>query len=90
MSSAIEQLPVSICDGRYYLRIKKREHGKNWCIRYLGKVENIEDVRRGWTYSTKIQVWGNRLEPAAEKMLRSLEKKGLLNEQRMPHNRKKK
>lgn len=74
MESAVEKLPVEIGnDDGYYLRIKARDSGKKWCIRYIRKVSKKDNPIPGWKYRTEIQCWGNTLENCAQRMLKRLQ-----------------
>lgn len=72
MESFVEKLPIEI--NGHFLRIKARDTGKKWCIRYIRKVMTDEDHIDGWKYRTEIQCWGNNLENTAKRMLSRLNK----------------
>lgn len=69
--SFVEQLPLEV--NGHYLRIKARNTGKKWCIRYIRKVDKSKDNPvKGWKYRTEIQCWGNNLENTAKNMLKNI------------------
>lgn len=70
--SYIEQLPIEV--SGHQLRIKARDNGKKWCIRYIRKVDRRKDHDiKDWKYRTEIQCWGNTLEIVAKNMLKKIE-----------------
>ena len=77
MKPAVELLPVEITSKAtgesYYLRIKARETGKKWQIKYIRKVHNDDKKVQGWKYRTEIQAWGMTLEGTAARMLKRLQ-----------------
>ncbi len=67
----VELLPIEV--KGHELRIKARDNGKKWCIRYIRKVNDSDNRIKGWRYRTEIQCWGSNLNNTAKKMLQRIE-----------------